>query len=144
LLVVIILVTIFFKGFLDANMQYTNGYFEIVLYWIMVIFVNLQNFSPLIVSCYNFGNDFYKGFLDANMQYTNGYFRFTKDDDLEESQNQKLIGSKLGLKKGMKVLDVGCGWGVLCQFFSKEYDCEVTGVTLSDEQSKLCFVTIKI
>jgi cyclopropane-fatty-acyl-phospholipid synthase len=48
----------------------------------------------------------------------------------------KLIGTKLGLKKGMTVLDIGCGWGTLSKFLAKEYDVKIVGVTLAKEQVK--------
>jgi cyclopropane-fatty-acyl-phospholipid synthase len=87
---------------------------------------------------YDVGNDFYKLFLDDNMLYSCAYFR-DPDETLEQAQRNKLrlLASKLGLKPGMKVLDIGCGWGDLALYLAALEDVEVLGVTLSKEQQAL-------
>ena len=87
---------------------------------------------------YDLSNDFYKLFLDENMQYSCGYWPST-DITLEKAQELKMahIASKLNLKPGMRVLDIGCGWGGLSIFIAKNFGCDVIGVTLSDEQLAL-------
>lgn len=87
---------------------------------------------------YDIGNDFYKLFLDRGMQYSCAYF--TSDDDtLEEAQQNKLrlIAAKLNLKPGLKILDIGSGWGDLALYLGRMADVDVTGVTLSKEQCAL-------
>jgi cyclopropane-fatty-acyl-phospholipid synthase len=88
---------------------------------------------------YDIGNDFYKLFLDRGMQYSCAYF--TSDDNtLEEAQQNKLrlIASKLDLKPGQKVLDIGCGWGDMALYLGRMAEgVQVVGVTLSKEQCKL-------
>ncbi|MDQ8699001.1 cyclopropane-fatty-acyl-phospholipid synthase family protein [Hyphomicrobium sp. LHD-15] len=87
---------------------------------------------------YDIGNDFYRLFLDRGMQYSCAYF--TNDDNtLEEAQQNKLrlIASKLDLKPGQKVLDIGCGWGDMALYLGRMADVQVVGVTLSKEQCKL-------
>jgi cyclopropane-fatty-acyl-phospholipid synthase len=87
---------------------------------------------------YDIGNDFYRLFLDRGMQYSCAYF--TSDDNtLEEAQQNKLrlIASKLDLKPGQKVLDIGCGWGDMALYLGRMADVKVVGVTLSKEQCKL-------
>ncbi len=87
---------------------------------------------------YDIGNDFYRLFLDRGMQYSCAYF--TSDDNtLEEAQQNKLrlIASKLDLKPGQKVLDIGCGWGDMALYLGRMADVQVVGVTLSKEQCKL-------
>jgi cyclopropane-fatty-acyl-phospholipid synthase len=87
---------------------------------------------------YDLGNDFYRLFLDRGMQYSCAYF--TGDDDtLEEAQRNKLrlIAAKLLLKPGLKVLDIGSGWGDLALYLAAMEDVDVTGVTLSKEQHAL-------
>ena len=87
---------------------------------------------------YDLGNDFYKLFLDKNMLYSCAYFR--KDDEsLEQAQRNKLrlIASKLNLKPGQRVLDIGCGWGDMAIYLASMEDVNVVGVTLSTEQQKL-------
>jgi len=87
---------------------------------------------------YDLSNDFYRLFLDEDLQYSCGYW--PKDGmSLEEAQRAKKahIAAKLNLKPGMKVLDIGCGWGGMSIFIAQNFDCEVVGVTLSDEQHAL-------
>jgi cyclopropane-fatty-acyl-phospholipid synthase len=87
---------------------------------------------------YDIGNDFYKLFLDDNMLYSCAYFR-EPGETLEQAQRNKLrlLASKLGLKPGMKVLDIGCGWGDLALYLAQLEDVQVLGVTLSKEQQAL-------
>src|SRR6185312_7582886 len=87
---------------------------------------------------YDIGNDFYKLFLDKGMQYSCAYF-VNDDDTLEEAQQNKLrlIASKLRLKPGLKILDIGSGWGDLALYLAAMEDVDVTGVTLSKEQYEL-------
>lgn len=87
---------------------------------------------------YDLGNDFYKLFLDENMLYSCAYFR-EPGETLEQAQRNKLrlLAAKLGLKPGMKVLDIGCGWGDLAMYLAALENVEVLGVTLSKEQQAL-------
>ena len=87
---------------------------------------------------YDLGNEFYKLFLDEGMQYSCAYFR-DGDETLEQAQLNKLrlIASKLALRPGLKVLDIGCGWGGLALHLAATADVEVLGVTLSKEQHAL-------
>lgn len=87
---------------------------------------------------YDIGNDFYRLFLDKGMQYSCAYF-LSDDDTLEEAQQNKLrlIASKLDLKPGQKVLDIGSGWGDMVLYLARMADIKAVGVTLSKEQCKL-------
>jgi cyclopropane-fatty-acyl-phospholipid synthase len=87
---------------------------------------------------YDLGNAFYKLFLDEGMQYSCAYF-LDDNDTLEQAQQNKLrlIASKLVLKPGLKVLDIGSGWGDLALYLARLADVDVTGVTLSKEQHAL-------
>ena len=87
---------------------------------------------------YDIGNDFYRLFLDQGMQYSCAYF--TSDGNtLEEAQQNKLrlIASKLNLKAGQHVLDIGCGWGDMALYLARMESVNVLGVTLSREQCSL-------
>ena len=77
----------------------------------------------------------YRRFLDRDMQYSCAYFA-RPDMTLEEAQEAKKahIAAKLRLEPGMKVLDIGCGWGGLGLYLGKNFGVEVLGVTLSQEQ----------
>lgn len=83
---------------------------------------------------YDLGNDFFEAMLDPAMQYSCAYFRGTRD--LAEAQRHKLdlICRKLGLEAGMRLLDIGCGWGGLAQYAARHYGCRVVGITISREQ----------
>ena len=87
---------------------------------------------------YDLGNDFYKLFLDEGMQYSCAYF-LDDTETLEEAQQNKLrlIAAKLNLKPGLKVLDIGSGWGELALYLASLEEVDVTGVTLSKEQHEL-------
>jgi cyclopropane-fatty-acyl-phospholipid synthase len=84
---------------------------------------------------YDLGNDFYRLFLDEGMQYSCAYF-LNDDDTLEQAQRNKLrlLAAKLDLSPGLRVLDIGCGWGELALYLAAMNDVEVVGVTLSKEQ----------
>ena len=93
---------------------------------------------------YDLSNEFYKLFLDDDMQYSCAYWP-SLDITLEEAQRLKKahIAAKLHLKPGMKVLDIGCGWGGMAIYLAQNYDVEVVGVTLSDEQLALGHERVK-
>ena len=84
---------------------------------------------------YDLGNDFFKLWLDSSMTYSCAYFR-TPDDSLELAQQQKNrhILSKLRLRPGDRLLDIGSGWGQLIIEAARDYGVKATGVTLSQEQ----------
>jgi cyclopropane-fatty-acyl-phospholipid synthase len=84
---------------------------------------------------YDFGNDLYEAMLDISMQYSCAYFgRGAKTLQGAQEDKMRLIAEKLRLKPGMRVLDIGCGWGGLAAFLAKEYRVTVIGITLSREQ----------
>jgi len=87
---------------------------------------------------YDLSERLYELFLDKDMQYSCAYFRHP-NDDLETAQLQKKrhIASKLLLRPGMRVLDIGCGWGGMGLYLAKNYGVEVVGLTLSEEQLKI-------
>ena len=86
---------------------------------------------------YDISDDLYDLFLDPKRQYSCAYFK-NENDDLETAQNNKIqhIIKKLNIKKDQKVLDIGCGWGGLAIEIAKTVNCEVTGITLSENQLK--------
>ncbi|ADB19101.1 Cyclopropane-fatty-acyl-phospholipid synthase [Pirellula staleyi DSM 6068] len=85
---------------------------------------------------YDLPSDLFESMLGPTMNYSCGYWR--EANDLTTAQNAKmhLICRKLGLRPGMRVLDVGCGWGGLIQFVVREYSCSVVGITVSAEQAR--------
>lgn len=87
---------------------------------------------------YNLGNDFYADMLDPYMQYTCAYWRKDGKEatSLAEAQENKLdlVCRKLGLKPGMTVLELGCGWGGFARFAAERYGAHVTAYNISTEQ----------
>ena len=83
---------------------------------------------------YDLGNDLYKAMLDSRLVYSCGYWK--NAENLEQAQENKfdLICRKLDLKPGMKLLDIGCGWGGLALFAAQKYGVSVVGITISKEQ----------
>ncbi len=86
---------------------------------------------------YDISDDLYDIFLDPKKQYSCGYFK-NENDTLETAQNNKIdhLIKKLNLKSNQKVLDIGSGWGSLAIEIAKKTKCEVTGITLSENQYK--------
>lgn len=86
---------------------------------------------------YDVGNDLYQRMLDKRMIYSCGYWR--NASNLDEAQEAKLdlVCRKLGLKPGMRVLDIGCGWGGAARYAAENYGVEVVGITISHEQVEL-------
>jgi cyclopropane-fatty-acyl-phospholipid synthase len=84
---------------------------------------------------YDLSDELYDLFLDSNRQYSCGYFTHP-NNDLETAQRDKLahIAAKLNLKPGMRVLDIGCGWGGMALYLHRTTGADVLGVTLSTEQ----------
>ncbi len=85
---------------------------------------------------YDVSNNFYRWILGPSMAYTCAVFP-SADASLEVAQEEKfdLVARKLGLKPGMKLLDVGCGWGGMVMHAAKNYGVQAIGVTLSEQQA---------
>lgn len=83
---------------------------------------------------YDIGNDVFSAMLDRTMSYSCGYWLYA--NDLEQAQHDKLdmICRKLELRRGERLLDIGCGWGGLARHAARYFGVEVTGVTVSKEQ----------
>ena len=86
---------------------------------------------------YDIGNDLYRRMLDSRMIYSCGYWRNAETLDAAQEAKLFLIANKLELEAGMRVLDIGCGWGGAAQFFAEKLGCEMVGVTVSREQAAL-------
>ncbi|MCB0732606.1 MAG: cyclopropane fatty acyl phospholipid synthase [Ignavibacteriae bacterium] len=101
---------------------------------------NLQNIrksSKDVGTHYNKGNELFKNMLDNRMTYSCGYWQ--NANNLDEAQEAKLdlVCKKVYLKDGMKILDIGCGWGSLLRYGCENYNVSGIGITLSEEQVKL-------
>jgi len=89
---------------------------------------------------YDKGEDLYDLFLDKkHRQYSCAYF-LSPDESLEDAQQNKInhVIKKLDLRSGQKVLDIGCGWGGMALEIARQSQCEVTGISLSENQIGYC------
>jgi cyclopropane-fatty-acyl-phospholipid synthase len=87
---------------------------------------------------YDVSNEFYSAWLDPNLVYSCAYFE-NGDEDLATAQTKKLdhILSKIALRPGQTLLDIGCGWGALAIRAAQRYGARCIGVTLSERQAEL-------
>lgn len=109
-----------------------------LFYTLRAGFINLQSKTRAFIvgeKHYDLGNDLFERMLDETMCYSCGYWK--EATDLHQAQLAKLdlAARKLGLEPGMKVLDIGCGWGSFAYHAAKHYGCQVTGITISKEQA---------
>ncbi|MDD9301962.1 MAG: cyclopropane fatty acyl phospholipid synthase [Desulfobacter sp.] len=86
---------------------------------------------------YDIGNELFALMLDKWMNYSCGYWKGAKDLDQAQKAKMDLICRKLCLEPGMRVLDIGCGWGGLAAYMAEHYQVEVRGITVSQEQAAL-------
>jgi cyclopropane-fatty-acyl-phospholipid synthase len=85
---------------------------------------------------YDAGNDLYERMLDSRMIYSCAYWKEAGTLDAAQEHKLDLISRKLQLEPGLRLLDIGCGWGGLARFAAERYGVEVVGVTVSQEQVK--------
>ena len=103
-------------------------------------FLNLQTKKRALhvgTRHYDLGNDLFQIMLDSNMNYTCGYWK--NAETLEQAQLAKLdlTCKKLMIKPGMRLLDIGCGWGGLAKYAAEKYGVSVVGITISQQQCEL-------
>lgn len=93
---------------------------------------------------YDLSADFFSLILDRDLQYSCAYFAQPANDlDQAQLDKKRLIASKLLLKEGMRVLDIGCGFGGMAIYLAKTYGVHVTGITLSKEQHQVAVARAK-
>lgn len=131
-------VDIFFERIMRANLAADVKIpFRTFVSQLLAKVINLQSkhrAKQVAERHYDIGNDLFKIMLDPYMMYSCGYWQSAQT--LEEAQTAKLdlICQKLQLEPGLRVLDIGCGWGGLAKFAAEKYKVEVVGVTISKEQ----------
>jgi cyclopropane-fatty-acyl-phospholipid synthase len=105
---------------------------------------SLERDAAAIRYHYDVGNEFFGLFLDETMTYSCAIYS-KGAQTLEDAQYAKLdlVASKLGLREGMRLLDVGCGWGSFAIHAAEHYGVTVTGVTLSPSQAELAREKVK-
>jgi cyclopropane-fatty-acyl-phospholipid synthase len=85
---------------------------------------------------YQIGNEFYQAMLDSTLAYSCGYWKDASDLDKAQEAKYDLICKKLYFKPGMRVLDIGCGWGGFAKYAADNYRVHVVGITLSNNQAE--------
>jgi cyclopropane-fatty-acyl-phospholipid synthase len=85
---------------------------------------------------YDLGNAFYRLWLDGTMNYSSALFNGNHQMDMQQAQNAKVRRAlrMAGVRRGHRVLEIGCGWGALAEKATQEFGAHLTGVTLSTEQ----------
>lgn len=87
---------------------------------------------------YDIGNDLYEAMLDPRMTYSCGYWADARDLAAAQEAKLDLICRKLHLEPGMRLLDIGCGWGALVGFAAERYGVNAVGITPAAEQVAYC------
>lgn len=129
----------FFEHIFEANLREQVGRnWRLAAYVIEGTIINMQMGKRAYKNAqkhYDIGNDLYEPMLGKTMAYTCAYWAWgAKTLDQAQEDKFELVCRKLGLKKGMKVLDPGCGWGGLSRYMAEKYGCEVTCFTPAHEQ----------
>ena len=86
---------------------------------------------------YDLGNELFINMLDKRLVYSCAYWQDAQNLDIAQENKLELICRKLGLQPGMKVLDIGCGWGSFGKYAAEKYRVKVVGITVSKEQVEL-------
>lgn len=86
---------------------------------------------------YDIGNDLFKLMLDKRMTYSCAYWKNAATLDEAQEAKLELICQKIQLKPGMRVLDIGCGWGSFAKYAAEKYQAKVVGITISENQIEL-------
>ena len=95
-----------------------------------------QSRSGIIGKChYDLGNRLFSHMLDKRMNYSCAFWDHATTLDEAQENKLELICRKIGLKPGMRVLDIGCGWGGFARWAAEKYDARVLGLTVSREQA---------
>jgi cyclopropane-fatty-acyl-phospholipid synthase len=84
---------------------------------------------------YDLGNDLFEAMLGKRLVYSCGYWRQARNLDDAQEAKLDLVCRKLGLRPGMRVLDIGCGWGEALEYAARHYGVQGVGVTISREQA---------
>lgn len=131
----------FFSNVLRANLQNKIKLNLKFIFTIMLAKVfNRQSHSGAFINSqkhYDIGNDLFINMLDKRMVYSCGYWKKAKNLDEAQENKLDLCCRKLELKPGMRVLDIGCGWGSFLKFAAENYSVSTTGITVSENQVEL-------
>lgn len=130
----------FFFRVLRARIQDQVQPLRLIFHALRARLLNLQSLRrarQVGEAHYDLGNDFYEAMLDRRMTYTCGYWKNAETLDQAQEAKLDLICRKLELQPGMRVLDIGCGWGSFMRYAAEHYGVECVGLTIAEEQVKL-------
>ena len=130
---------------LGAHLDERLHNFGSLLLWAQARFLNMQRGRRAYVvgqRHYDLGNDLFAAMLGERLVYSCGYWAKAVDLDSAQEAKLDLICRKLQLRRGMRVLDIGCGWGEALKFAAERYGVSGVGITISSAQAhyarKLC------
>ncbi len=126
---------------LRANIdQHVQGKFSLVQDFFLSKVRNLQSKRRSFIigeRHYDLGNNLFQNMLDSRLNYSCAYWKDAHTLDEAQEHKLDLICRKLQLKPGMRVLDIGCGWGPFGKYAASRYQVNVVGITVSKEQIQL-------
>ena len=114
--------------------------YKVALQLVGYYLINMQTRRRAFVSGqrhYDLGNELFQNMLDKRMNYSCGYWKGTENLDDAQENKLELICKKLYLEPGMKVLDIGCGWGAFGKYAAEKYNVKTVGITVSKNQVEL-------
>ena len=123
------------RGSIDKQVKVNNPAF--LIHVLKAYFLNAQSKKRAYIvgkKHYDTGNDLFSLMLDQRMNYSCGYWKNAENLDQAQVNKLDLVCRKIHLKPGMKVLEIGCGWGGFAKYAAENYGVSVHGVTVSKEQ----------
>ncbi|HET9031562.1 MAG TPA: cyclopropane fatty acyl phospholipid synthase [Dokdonella sp.] len=124
---------------LNAHIDERTGKIDDARLWLKAEFRNLQRGRRAYEvgeRHYDLGNDLFRAMLGKRLVYSCGYWKSAGDLDAAQEAKLDLVCRKLGLVPGMRVLDIGCGWGEALKLAAERYGISGVGVTVSNEQAE--------
>ncbi|WP_299496860.1 cyclopropane fatty acyl phospholipid synthase [uncultured Shewanella sp.] len=131
-------IDLFIEKLLQAKLErHVKNRLSLLWPFLITRYINLQTAIRAFAVAkqhYNIGNDLFEKMLGKSMAYSCGYWQ--KAQTLQQAQDAKLnlLCRKLKLEPGMKLLDIGCGWGGLAAYAAEHFSVSVTGITISSAQ----------
>lgn len=125
------------KARLDVKVR---GNWKVIYHLVQSKLFNMQSPSRAFAvgeQHYDLGNDLYRAMLDKRLNYTCAYWKNAANLDEAQEAKLELVCQKIGLKPGMTVLELGCGWGSFARYAAEKHGAQVLGVTVSKEQVAL-------
>lgn len=129
----------FFYRLMRADLNHKIKFsFSLAVHYLKNRFLNLQKKkSAFKLKHYDIGNNLYSKMLDKRMVYTCGFWENAENLDQAQEAKLELVCRKIGLKPGMKILDIGCGWGSFMKYAAEKYGVNCVGITISQAQIDL-------